>query len=261
MTKTNFKLAALALCALFVAPQITQAESSYYVGGNLGVSRTAAKYNGFSMDGYGADGVLYYAGRDKPYNINSSKSSFNPAFDLFTGFGYLMNSNFYLGLELYAGLDFNQKTAYNGYSSDATKSFPVIKVKRNGFIGLAGRVGYMVAKTALVYARFAAEGSRWNAESDLSAAALIPGLPQAEYNLTEAKKSKQASRVNFSTGLGADYFLNKNLFMRAEANYLFGPSIQFIQNKDAYTSMRGIYLNHKVKVNQSMFKLGLGYKF
>ena len=69
--------------------------------------------------------------------------------------------------------------------------------------------------------------------------------------------------TNCPPGFGVDMFVTKNLFLRAEYTYMFGPKITVKQDIRGYdnTVFAGDYVVHKFQITQQTFKVGVGYKF
>lgn len=220
------------------------------------------------------------AGYSQALKANSGKV--NPQFGLFVGYGMQFGQG-YVGVELFGGYDAAKVNPYDGRTGEQYSSFQLTTVKRTMNYGLALRAGFFATPTTLLYVRLGMEAGKWQAKSDMSAsaidsaalaqtAAIQPAVAAgtigpryysnvADLNATQPVASKNKNSINFLAGLGAEIFVTKNMFVRMEYNYVFGPSINFDQNIAAYIPVQGTCYTHNFKISQNQFKVGVGYKF
>ena len=267
---TSALLAVTALTAANVfAAGAVDSKTGAYVGGNVGMGSTNVKY-GFSN--VGSTGTNSGPGTDVGTTLSASSSNaqvnnvnagkMNALFGLFAGYGMQVGT-MYFGGEVYGGFDSAKVEAYNdsgtntvGTTGSSTRNWPLGKasVKRTNFYGLAPRLGFFVTPSTMLYAKLGIEGGKWTATQTSAA---NDGASAARNIVT--KKSK--SGISFAPGLGLDAFITKNLFLRAEYTYLFGPKITVRQDTNASTSWGSTWADHKFQITQQTFKVGVGYKF
>jgi opacity protein-like surface antigen len=190
---------------------------------------------------------------------------------VFAGYGMSFAQGAYAGFELSGGLDTTKFDAYN--DSATTKSgFPKVTLKRTNFYGLAGRLGYMVTPSTLAYVKLGIEAGKWKADvtpnqilsSGYYGTGSTTGTDATQIANMKKTQSGSKNSLSFVPGVGFEMFLNKNLFLRAEYTYLFGPKVTVNQDASYYRSdsyINGEKLRHELKVTQHAFKLGMGYKF
>jgi opacity protein-like surface antigen len=253
---------------LMVAAAATAAQAEgtsatgFYAGLNAGIANTQAKYTAKSAGTLDAGGATQ--------NFTSQTGKMGALFGVFAGYGMSFAQGAYAGFEVYGGLDTTKFDAYNDSATTKT-GFPKVTLKRTNFYGFAPRIGYMITPSTLAYVRLGVEGGKW--KMDVTPNQQIdPSLYGPAGNGTDAnqiaamKKTTSASKNSFSfvPGLGLEVFLNKNLFLRAEYTYLFGPKVTVNQDTSYYRSssyINGTSLKHEAKITQHAFKLGVGYKF
>lgn len=251
--------------ALLVAAALTTAVSAdggsnggFYLGANAGVANTNVKYSYVSVSP--AVGPTLAT-----QNYNNTSGKMAGLFGVFAGYGMNVGQGAYVGGEVYGGLDTTKVTPYDD-SGSTVNGYHKTTVKRTNFYGLAARLGFMVTPSTLAYIRLGVEAGKWTTQVTPNQAALNLAVNQAVAGVlgTDASAvSKTKNSINFAPGLGMEVSVNKNLFVRAEYSYLFGPSITAIQgtSKLANTYMNGQSMNHTTKISQHAFKIGVGYKF
>jgi opacity protein-like surface antigen len=265
---TSALLAVTALTAANVfAAGAVESKTGAYVGGNVGMANTNVKY---SFTNLGANGTstgpgdvtstqTVTAGSSSAQVANFNSGKMNPLFGLFAGYGMQVGT-MYFGGEIYGGFDSAKVEAFNDAGTTSgtqtSKNYPMGKasVKRTNFYGLAPRLGFFVTPSTLLYVKLGIEGGKWTATQTSSADDFVA----VARNIT-TKKNK--SGISFAPGLGLDAFITKNLFLRAEYTYLFGPKITVRQDTTASGSWGGTWADHKFQITQQTFKVGVGYKF
>jgi len=277
---TSALLAVTALTAANVfAAGAVDSKTGAYVGGNVGMANTNVKY-GYSNVGatgtatgpgaasFTGSTIIADAGNAQVGNTNAGKM--NPLFGLFAGYG-MQVGQMYFGGEVYGGFDTAKVDAFNdagtgngttgngaGTSTTAPAGalFPLGKasVKRTSFYGLAPRLGYFVTPSTMLFVKLGIEGGKWQATHTASA---------SDYNSASRNVATKGNKnsISFAPGLGLDAFITKNLFLRAEYSYLFGPKITVRQNTNDSKSWSGTYADHTFQITQQTFKVGVGYKF
>lgn len=253
--------------ALLAAAALTTAVSAeggsntgFYLGASAGVANTNVKYNFVSVNP---------AATGSTQNYNSTSGKMAGLFGVFAGYGMVVGQGAYVGGEVYGGFDTTKVTPYDDSATTAPNGYHKTTVKRSSFYGLAARVGYMITPSTLAYIRLGVEAGKWTMQ-------VVPNQASAAYanNYTTAPTSAQIAQesatvtksknsINFAPGLGFETYINKNLFVRAEYSYLFGPSISAVQDVSLFKASyaNGTSLNHTAKISQHAFKIGVGYKF
>lgn len=252
---TSALLAVTALTAANVfAAGAVDSKTGAYVGGNVGMANTNVKY------GYVASGSTVTTANANNWSGEAGKM--NPVFGLFAGYGMQVGT-MYFGGEVYGGFDSTKVTPYNDTASGADVAFFKATVKRTNFYGIAPRVGAFITPSTMLYVKLGIEGGQWKAT--------VQGAQNPTWNAgyTDAQKaaalkafSSSKNSISFVPGLGLDAFITKNLFLRAEYTYMFGPKMTVKQtDQSAVKAYYGDTMTHKFNITQQTFKVGVGYKF
>ncbi len=243
--------------ALLAAAALTTAVSAegssntgFYLGASAGVANTNVKYSYVSAGTITGTAVQ---------NFQSNAGKMGGLFGVFAGYGMVVGQGAYVGGELYGGFDTTKMSVYDD-SATTGNGFPKTTLKRTNYYGLAARVGYMVTPSTLAYIRLGIEGGKWTGQVIPNQNVTAGYISNASLNTTV---SGSKNSISFAPGLGLEAYINKNLFLRAEYSYLFGPTVNISQNVSGYTGgyMAGTLMNYKMKITQHAFKIGVGYKF
>ena len=260
---TSALLAVTALTAANVfAAGAVDSKTGAYVGGNVGMANTNVKYN-FVMGGKTNSGTTDLPA-SQMNNWKTESGKMNPLFGLMAGYGMQVGT-MYFGGEVYGGFDSAKVTSYddNATGRDASAFF-VSKTKRTNFYGIAARLGAFVTPSTMLYAKLGVEGGKWTSTvtnaANSGGSTLNGGVVKLTGTSVGPFKSNK-SGISFVPGLGLDAFITKNLFLRAEYTYLFGPKITVIQDSSNNNSFSGSVVTHKFQITQQTFKVGVGYKF
>lgn len=257
---TSALLAAVALSsAAFAADKGSM--TGFYLGVNAGAANTNVKYD-FNTNALPSTGTTAAAGYENKYKNDAGKLGY--LLGAFAGYGMSFGNNAYVGVEVYGGFDTTTVKPYDDSASGKAVGFFKTSVKRKNYYGMAPRLGYMLTPSTMAYVRLGVEAGKWEAQVEPNAAT-INGLPASAPDKEASKKTFKASknRINLVPGFGFETALSKNLFVRAEYSYLFGPSMSIDQNTKGYNNavLSGNNVKHTLKVTQHAFKLGMGYKF
>lgn len=254
---TSALLAVTALTAANVfAAGAVDSKTGAYLGGNVGMANTNVKYGFISGNASGAAVPTLTAN-----NYKNQAGKMNPLFGLFAGYGMQVGT-MYFGGEVYGGFDSAKVTPYDDSASGNSVGFWKTSVKRTSFYGIAPRVGAFITPSTMLYVKLGIEGGKWKAQVDPN----FGTLDQANY-ATKANSKKQFSgsknSISFVPALGLDAFITKNLFLRAEYSYMFGPKVTVKQDVSAYPNglLPGDLVTHTYQITQQTFKVGVGYKF
>lgn len=240
------------------------ASSGFYLGANAGVANTNVKYSFANTNVVATAG---YPASAFQQNFKSESGKMAGLFGAFAGYGMVVGQGAYFGGEVYGGFDSSKVSVYDDSASGAATGYFKSTVKRTNYYGLAARVGYMVTPSTLAYIRLGVEAGKWTAQ-------VVPdsGTITATQNTATAAQqaasnqtfTKSKNAISFAPGLGLEAYITKNMFLRAEYSYLFGPKINGLdQNIVGYPNaiFNGTDVIHSFKITQHQFKIGVGYKF
>lgn len=276
----NFLNTMLATAAVFsvvsAASAATTNVTGFYVGASAGVANTTADYKataGGKMVNDAGVTVSAIDSETRRLKANAGKSA--ALFGLMAGYNYQSGSAVF-GAEIYGGFDTTKLNVFNDNDSGNSTEAALWRtsLKRQRFFGFAPRIGYMVTPNALVYAKLALEVGKWTAQVDPNLATInnpnntvLLGMAPADI-----KKAQDASSVTvkaskgglaFAPGLGVELFMTKNVFIRGEYSYLFGPTVKMTQATTAFNKFiwNGETADHSIKIRQHAVKFAIGYKF
>lgn len=261
---TTALLAAAAISGAAFAEGNT-ASSGFYLGANAGVANTNVKYSFYNANGLaGGNG---YGASSYQQNFKSDSGKMAGIFGTFAGYGMVVGQGAYFGGEAYVGLDSSKVATYDDSASGSATGYFKSTVKRTNYYGLAARVGYMVTPSTLAYIRLAVEAGKWTAQV-VPDSATITAIQNTQTPDQQAASnqtfSKSKNALSFAPGLGLEAYITKNMFLRAEYSYLFGPKISGLdQNITDFPNgiANGNDMLHSYKITQHQFKIGVGYKF
>ena len=254
---TSALLAVTALTAANVfAAGAVESKTGAYLGGHVGMANTNVKYS-FATGGTTNNGTTALPA-NQTNNWKGDSGKMNPLFGLFAGYGMQVGT-MYFGGEVYGGFDSAKVTSYDDSATGTNASaYFVSKTKRTNFYGIAPRIGAFITPSTMVYVKLGIEGGKWTS-TVTNAPNAGNGAAVSGTSVGPFKSSKNA--ISFAPGLGLDAFITKNLFLRAEYSYLFGPKITVKQISANNNSFSGTECNHKFQITQQSFKVGVGYKF
>lgn len=258
------KLALLATAAVSIAvADAPVAATGFYAGANVGIANTNVKYN-MANTGTIAAGGQPATAYNQNFSVEAGKMGLQ--YGLLGGYNMGLGNGAVVGVELFVGGD-SSKVKNMTDSSGAAYNIGKESVKRTMYYGFAPRVGYMITPSVLAYVRLGVEGGKWKAEYAPDQGAIdstaVTGTADAK---TAAKKVKTASknRINFAPGVGLDVFASKNVFMRVQYHYVFGPKIT-IQWPEMAGLTSGLFngtnQTRQYKISQHVVSFAVGYKF
>jgi|GEM_PF-2150919 len=267
MKKLTTALLAAAAISTAAFAEGNMASSGFYLGANVGVANTNVKYSYANQNTvqvtFGNANVV--PGSAFQQNFKSTGGKMAGIFGVFAGYGVVVGQGAYFGGEVYGGLDSTKAVPYDDSASAQSVGFFKSQVKRSNFYGLAARVGYMITPSTLAYVRLGLEGGKWQAQVIPNAATIsaTTASTPAQKAASNQTFSKSKSGISFTPGLGLEAYVAKNVFLRAEYSYLFGPSITVNQDVNGYGNLviNGTNVVHNFKITQHQFKIGVGYKF
>ena len=217
------KKLALALIASTVALGATHANhisTGFYLGAHAGYGSLTGKISGFQPGG----------------TSNTGSSDFGSGFGnigIHGGYGWVTGC-LYLGGEL--------SYTFENAKATSTLGSGTLQLKRNGYARAALRGGYLFTPSTMGYI---ALGGNWGKYT----------LNDSSLFVQNRTISGSKNRLSFAPGVGVETAVHKNVYLRLEYNYEFGPSVRAVNsaNTSNFTNVGTIR-------NQSG-KVGLSYKF
>ncbi|RZI45278.1 outer membrane protein [Candidatus Finniella inopinata] len=255
----NLSIALLAVAAL--GTSAANASNGFYLGASAGVAQTNVQY---SYANQNTLNVGLNPGSEFAQNFKNDSGKAGGLFGLFAGYGVVVGNGAYFGGEVYGGFDTTSFSPYDDSASGKRVGFWKAKLEHKYYYGLAARLGYMITPSTLVYLRLAMESGKWKASVTPNSGLLDVNTVPA--NSTDRKVvTKNKTGIQFAPGAGVEVYVTKNLFLRAEYSYLFGPKISLTQTTgdlaSGVTGINGTSVNHNFKTSQHAMKIGIGYKF
>ena len=244
MKKLALLASAAAISTAAMADSSACATTGFYAGANLGLANTQVKYNL-------TNGVTGAA----KLNQASDMGKMGLQYGLMGGYNMGLGNGAVVGVELFVGGD-SSKVKADDNGSGNSAALGKVQVKRRMYYGLAPRVGYMVTPNTLAYVRLGLEGGQWKAD-------YIPANNDTLFTTAESKKvvGQKKNRINFAPGVGMDVFVSKNMFVRAQYHYVFGPKLTVKSSDDSDDTALPYKTERKFKTSQHVFSLAVGYKF
>lgn len=221
------KKLALGLAASVAVFGVTEASigTGVYLGAAAGYGSTTAKSTYQNSTG-GLPGSLDIGGNAGNLGI-------------FAGYGWVQ-SCLYFGGEL--GYYFeNTKIRDTVNTGGNLGSF---ELKRNGHFNAALRGGYLFTPNTMLYIRLGVNWGKWT---------LRDSLNSGFNNSLVGNGSK--SRMSFVPGFGLETAIHKNVYLRVEYNYEFGPSVRATNS-----STSNVFTNVGT-IRSQTGRIGLAYKF
>jgi outer membrane immunogenic protein len=149
------------------------------------------------------------------------------------GYGWVQNCTYFGGEVAYTF----ENTKINNTFGGLQQTF-----KRNGYFGAALRAGYLFTPTTMAYIRLGGNWGKWKLDDKFTGFAAGTG---------------SKNRFSFTPGFGIETAVQKNVFLRAEYTYEFGPSVT-ANNNGAAALARSVTFS---RVRSQSAKIGLSYKF
>ena len=218
------KKLALALVVSAVAGHAASANigTGFYVGAAAGYGSTTGKFTAANPGG-----VVVSGSTDVGANFGN--------IGVHAGYGYVTGC-FYLGGEV--------AYTFEGNKTNNTLGGPgAVTLKRDGYFNAALRAGYVFTANTLGYVRLGGNIGRWK---------LNDNFTQNPNVLTGSR-----TRLSFTPGFGLETAVHRNVYLRAEYTYEFGPSVRATRN---LAPTVGAFSNVGSLRSQSA-KVGLSYKF
>lgn len=218
------KKLALALVASAVSLNAASANIStgFYLGATAGYGATTGKATA------SAAGVAVNGSKD----IGGNAANIG----IIGGYGWVTGCMYYGG-EI--GYSFENTKVRDNYGNPANVG--ASELKRNGYFNAALRGGYLFTPNTMFYVRLGVNWGKWT----MNVPTQVAGV-----TLTGSK-----NRMSFTPGLGLETAIHKNVYLRVEYNYEFGPSVRAKASNNANT-----FANIGSIRSQSA-KVGLAYKF
>lgn len=218
-------LALVASAVTISAASAHNISSGFYLGAHGGYGAVTAKITGQNI-----------AGASIPGSTDSGSGTGNFGFQ--GGYGWV-HGCFYLGGELAYTFE-NAKVNYSLFNGGNGGSS---QLKRNGYFNFAARGGYLFTPSTMGYVRLGGNVGKWTLNDNFNVfTAANPG-------------SGSKSRVSFAPGLGLETAIHRNVYLRVEYTYEFGPSVR------ATNANLPMGVLNASNVRDQSGKIGLSYKF
>jgi opacity protein-like surface antigen len=216
------KKLALALVASAVTLSAANANIStgFYLGATAGYGSTTGKSTSTN-----AAGVVNNSSSD----IGSTAANIG----IIGGYGWVTGCT-YFGGEI--GYSFENSKVR---SNDAAEK---MELKRNGYFNAALRGGYLFTPNTMFYVRLGANWGKWTLNDTTLAGVANPA-------------SGSKNRMSFAPGLGLETAIHKNVLLRVEYTYEFGPRVR------AKASNNAAQFANVGSIRSQSAKVGLAYKF
>ena len=224
----------IALLLLAATSLVTTAQASsfngFYLGANVGVTQRSDKTT------FGATTAAGVAEAD----YSKSKKSTGFAYGLMAGYGKDVGGGAYLGAELTIGNDTVSKSKSHTLTGVTAETITgTTKYQRGLAVGVAPRVGAVIANSYLLYAKLGVEWSKDRISNSFTGDTL---------------KSGRKTKVVFVPGFGLEKAFG-NILGRVEYGYNVGAKISSADTVGTFkTNQSGRYKSHTLKV-------GVAYKF
>ncbi len=220
------KKLALALIASTVALSAANANiaTGFYLGATAGFGATTAKSSGSNaVTGVAVDG-------------STDAGSTVPNIGLIGGYGWVTGCMYYGGEVGYS---------FENSKIRATSGSNAAQLKRNGYFNAALRGGYLFTPNTMFYVRLGAHWGKWTLNDS-----------SARFGFDSANPaSGSKNRLSFAPGVGLETAIHKNVYLRVEYTYEFGPSVRATNGSVANAS------TNVGSIRSQSGKVGLTYKF
>lgn len=221
------KKLALALAVSTIVTGATSANIStgFYLGAHAGYGSTTSKLNGFAAGGGLNTGTLQMGNNQGNIGVHG-------------GYGWVTGC-LYLGGEV----SYTFENAKVTDSLGTGGAFGVNQLKRNGYFRAALRGGYLFTPSTMGYIALGGNWGKWTVNDQLDFA--------ASANPSTASKNT----VSFAPAVGVETAVHKNVYLRLEYSYEFGPSVR-ANNRTITTDS-----TNWGSIRSQSGKVGLSYKF
>jgi opacity protein-like surface antigen len=225
------KKIALALVATSTIISATHANigTGFYLGAHLGYGSTTARY---------VPSIT-----TAPAVVKGSADVGNTAANIgiHGGYGWVTGC-LYLGGEIAYTFENTKISNTQLENVAALGTGAQARLKRSGYFNLAVRGGYLFTPNTMMYIRLGGNWGKWTHDDSLFFGNNNPG-----------RGTK--NRLSFAPGVGLETAIHKNVYLRGEYVYEFGPSITATNANQPTISSK---FNN---IRSQSFKLGLSYKF
>jgi len=208
------KKLALALVASTVAIGSASANigTGFYLGADVGMGSTTGKATNSRFSG----------------SIDAGGTAAN--IGIMGGYGWVTGCLYFGGEVGY--------TFENTKVSDNSTLGANVQLKRNGYFNAALRGGYLFTPNTMMYVRLGGHWGKWSLN--------VPAIgPLAAF-------SGSKNRLSFAPGVGLETAVHKNVYLRVEYVYEFGPSVR---------ATSGANFVNAGTIRSQAGKVGVSYKF
>lgn len=211
---------ALVVSALSINAASANISTGFYAGAAVGYGSTTGKFAAPSnAAGNAISGSAAFG--DTAANIG-----------IHGGYGWVSGCLYFGGEVAYTFENTKVKNDYNN-------SFGATTLKRNGYFNAALRGGYLFTPNTMAYVRLGANLGKWKVNSQVDANNTVTG---------------SKNRLAFTPGVGLETAVHKNVYLRVEYNYEFGPSVAATNS-----AVQNVVKVGRIRTQSG--KVGLSYKF
>lgn len=216
---------ALVASAVTISAASANISTGFYLGAAGGYGATTGKLTGQYQNGTSVVGSTDIGGGAGNIGVHA-------------GYGHVSGC-FYVGGEL--AYTFENTKINSTLFGSATQSSA--QLKRNGYFNAALRGGWLFTPNTMGYIRLGANWGKWTLDDRLNVFT----------NAMPGRGSK--SRASFAPGAGIETSVARNVYLRVEYTYEFGPSVRALN-----AAAPNAFLNAG-QIRTQSGKVGLSYKF
>ena len=209
---------ALVASALSIGATSAHINTGFYLGGAVGYGATTGRATVTNVTGVNAHG-------DTAANIG-----------IHGGYGWVQNCT-YFGAEV--AYTFENTKITNSLFGTAGASQTL---KRDGYFGVALRAGYLFTPATMAYIRLGGNWGKWK-------------LNDNNFAFAGTTSAGSKNRLSFAPGFGLETAVHKNVYLRGEYTYEFGPTVSAKAGNNPATALTF------GRVRSQSAKVGLSYKF
>lgn len=225
------KLALALVASTFVAGAASaNIGTGFYLGAHVGYGATTGKFTAVDTTGTAVAGSTDVGGNAANIGIHG-------------GYGWVSGCLYFGGEVAYTF----ENTKINGtLANNATNGGT--QLKRNGYFGAALRAGYLFTPNTMLYVRLGGNWGKWTLRDS--------GNQLNTFTIANTGRGSK-NRLSFAPGVGLETAIHKNVYLRGEYVYEFGPSVRATNGATGFSRAS----SNVGTIRSQSFKLGLSYKF
>jgi opacity protein-like surface antigen len=227
----------------------------WYAGAGLGVQHQTA-----TVDEKVSYTFNYLRDTTYTYPLKGDLGDNALNFGLFGGYGKVLNTDWYLGGELFARYAKANSSLEGGEGFSVTNQqiSPIsgpIKVELNSDYSYGGLVrgGYLITPRTMFYVLAGLEYTKFDVK--------INNTPQASFDLTPYSHSFSKGEFAFMPGVGLETMLNNNWLLRLQYTYAVYPSFSDSHSYKYEDTFYTAKSATKVDPSRGLFNIELGYRW